>query len=265
MPAKMTALGALALLGSAAHAQLIVGYDDVSGGTTCYEVRVSDGSNVATPLFSTVQAWGLASDDANRVLYVSSGIGLHAWTGAGEPTLLGNMSYNGSPISIVGLAFANGRLYGTTNISNEGIFEINVNSLEATLVLDYDDPSYDFGGFEYANGGFYGTNDNTNPFGTGLFSIDLNGSINKITEYPVGESDIDGLAIGNGIAYMIEDEGGASIHRYDLINGNYLTPLDSPFGTSQIFSSGAYASWVPAPGALALLAAGAPAATRRRR
>ena len=264
MNRNVTALGVLALLASAANAQLIVGFDDTSGATTCYEIRVSDGSNVATPLFNSVDVWGLASDNANQMLYVSSGTQVYTWTGAGEPALLGDITLDGANLSVVGLAFFDGNLYATRNISNEGVYRIDPGTLEATLVTDYDDTLYDFGGFDYGNGGFYGTNDDSDG-PRGLFSIDLGGAIDLIAAYPTGETDIDGLAVGGGIAYMIEDEPGATIHRYDLINDTYLSALDAPWGSSEIFSAGAYATWVPAPSALALLGLGGLAATRRRR
>lgn len=257
---------ALAVAGSAASAQLIIGFDDTSGATTCYEIRVSDGSNVATPLFSSVDVWGLASDDANRVLYVSSGADLYAWTGAGEPTHIASLSFNGSSQAVVGLAFANGNLYATKNVSNEAVYEVNVATGEMTLAWDYTDADYDFGGFDYGSGSFYGTNDDSSPFGTGLFSIDIvGGSATLIAAYPGGETDIDGLAVGGGIAYLIEDEPGPTIHRYDLAANAYLTPLDSPFGSSEVFSAGAYAAWIPAPGALSLLGLAGAFAIRRRR
>jgi hypothetical protein len=263
---NVSVVAALALVGSAAQAQLIIGFDDTSGATTAYEIRVSDGSNVATPLFSSVDVWGLASDDANQILYVGSGTDLYAWTGAGEPTLVGQFNFGGAATSVVGLAFANGTLYATKNIANEAVYSVNVATGEMALAWDYTDADYDFGGFDYGNGGFYGTNDDSSPFGTGLFSIDVaGGSATQIAAYPSGETDIDGLAVGGGIAYLIEDEPGATIHRYDLANGVYLSALDSPFQSSEIFSAGAYASWIPAPGALGLLGAAGLIAGRRRR
>ncbi|HZW11156.1 MAG TPA: hypothetical protein VFF69_14740 [Phycisphaerales bacterium] len=261
-----SAVAALALAGSAAQAQLIIGFDDTSGATTAYEIRVSDGSNVATPLFSSVDVWALASDDANQVLYVGSGTSLYAWTGAGEPSLVGSFTFNGSSQSIVGLAFANGTLYATKNTSNEAVYAVDAATGAMSLAWDYTDGDYDFGGFDYGNGGFYGTNDDSSPFGTGLFSIDVaGGTATHLAAYPSGETDIDGLAVGGGIAYLIEDESGASIHRFDLTTNSYLSAINSPFQTSEVFSAGAYASWIPAPGALGLLGAAGLIAGRRRR
>jgi hypothetical protein len=262
----LLAIAALAAAGSAAHAQLIIGFDDTSGATTCYEIRVADGSNVATPLFSSVDVWGLASDDANQILYVNSGTELYAWTGAGEPSLIGSLSFGGSSQSVVGLAFANGKLYATKNIANEAVYEVNVATGEMTIAFDYTDGDFDFGGIDYGNGSFYGTNDDSSPHGTGLFAIDIvGGTTSLVAAYPGGETDIDGLAVGGGIAYLIEDEPGLTIHRYDLGANAYLSPLNSPFGSSEVFSAGAYASWIPTPGALSLLGVAGLSAMRRRR
>ena len=263
---KFALLGIVGAVASAANAQLIVGFDDTSAGViTCYEVRVSDGTNVATPLFSDIEVWALASDNVNRKLYIGSGSLLYVYDGSGSPTLVGNFNFEGTTQSIVGMAFADGNLYVTKNISNEAVYKVNPATGEMTIALDYTDADYDFGGFDYDNGSFYGANDDTTPFGSGLFSIDLGGTITKIASYPAGETDIDGLAVGGGIAYLIEDEPGLTIHRYDLGSNSYLSPITSPFGTSEIFSAGAYAPWIPAPGVASIFCVAGLGALRRRR
>lgn len=262
-----SAVVAMGLACGASQAQLIVGFDDTASGvTTAYEVRVSDGSNVATPLFGnhggTVDVWALASDDANRRLYIGSGADLFVWEGAGQPTLIGQFNFGGSNQSIVGLAFADGKLYATKNISNEAVYEVDVVTGAMSIVWDYTDSSYALDGFDYGDGAFYGASDT----GAALLRIDpFAGTATQIAAYPGGETDIDGLAVGGGIAYLIEDEPGMTIHRYDLASNAYLSSIQSPFGTSEIFSAGAYASWIPTPGALSLLGLAGLAAARRRR
>ena len=71
-----------------------------------------------------------------------------------------------------------------------------------------------------------------------------------MTPYPAGRTDIDGLAVGNGVAYLVEDEAGNTIHPYDLNAGAYLPSLLSPMQTSEIFSGAAYV--IPEPSGLAL-------------
>ena len=271
MNRRALAIAATLAAAGSCHAQLIVGFDDTaSGATTCWEIRVSDGSYAATPLFSGIDVWSLASDNVNNRLYVGSGTDLFVYDGSGAPTLLGTTNIGGSATSFVGYAFSNGRLYATRNIANEGVYEINLTTFEASLVVDYADADYDFGGFDYdeTTGAFYGSNDDTSPHGAGLFEIDLAGSITKIANYPPftgsgASPDVDGLAAGAGIAYLVPDEPG-EIGRYDIINGVALSPIPNPFGSSEIFSAGAYAPWIPAPGSLGLLGMTALVARRRR-
>jgi hypothetical protein len=247
---KIALLAAAGLAASAANAQLIVAFDDTAAGvTTAYEVRVSDGSNVATPLFSDIDVWGMASDNDNEILYISSGSELFSWDGTGAPVSIGSVTIGGSLASPVSLAYDEGTLYATRNIggdggaSPEGLYSINTVTGEATLVLDYASADYDFGGLDADNGQFYGTNDDATPNGNGLYQIELNGTITLIAPYPAGRTDIDGLAVGGGKAYLIEDEAGDTIHVYDFVEG-YEASITSPFTTSEIFSAGAYAPWL---------------------
>jgi hypothetical protein len=53
-------------------------------------------------------------------------------------------------------------------------------------------------------------------------------------------TDIDGIAVGGGIAYLVTDEAG-TIPVYDLVAGSYGTPLTSPFTTADVFSAAAIA------------------------
>ncbi len=247
---KIALLAVAGLAASAANAQLIVAFDDTAAGvTTAYEIRVSDGSNTATPLFSDIDVWGMASDNDNEILYINSGTQLYSWDGTGTPTLVADITINGGISSVVSLAFDEGTLYATRNIGGdgsptaEGVYTINTITGEATLILDYASASYDFGGFDSDGGRFWGTNDDATPFGSGLFEIELNGTITFVASYPAGRTDIDGLAIGGGRAYLVEDEPGATIHVYDFVEG-YQPSITSPFGTSEIFSAGAYAPWL---------------------
>lgn len=255
---------ALALLAgaTAANAQLLVGHDDTSGGPNAWEVDVTSG--MSTVLWSGVEVWGMAY--GNGLVYANDGSILRSGPlGSGAPTNEVTITFAGAAKSMTGLAFANGFVYGTPNIANEAVYKIDPDTGVAEIALDYEDGDFDFGGLAYnpADGLFYGTNDDTSP-GSGLYSIDVfgSGAINLITAYPAGETDIDGLAIGNGIAYLVEDEAGDTIHRYDLGAGMYLSSLTSPMTSSEVFSG---AAWVPAPGALALLGLGGLAAVRRRR
>ena len=245
---KSALLLALAGLTTAANAQLVVGVDDPT--VDVFEVRVSDNSNVATSLFNGFEAWGMAADPVNEIIYFNDGSSLYSWDGVSAPLLLGTITIDGADTSVVSLAFDEGTLYATRNIggdgspSAEGLYTIDFNTLEATLVLDYDSASYDFGGLAVLDGVIYGTNDAATTFGAGLYRIELNGTITLVTPYPAGETDIDGLAAGDGFAYLVEDEAGETIHPWNFSEGTYEATITSPFTSSEIFSGAAWAPWL---------------------
>ncbi len=257
------ALGLAATVGSA-DAQLLVGYD--ASGDNAW--NVDPGSGAASLLWSGFEVWGMAYDHTTNTVYANDGTTLGYGTlGSGAPGNTVTITDDaGNVLSMVSLAWANGALYGTRNIGEEAIYRIDPATGVATIVFDYDDDLFDFGGlaFNIDDGMFYGTNDDPDA-GRGLYSIDAfgNGTISLITPYPSGETDIDGLAIGGGVAYLVEDEAGDTIHPFDLNAGVYLADITSPMTTSAVFSGAAYV--VPAPAGLALLGLGGLAATRRRR
>jgi hypothetical protein len=122
------------------------------------------------------------------------------------------------------------------------VYSINPASLIITVVIEYVDADFDFGGLaiDLTTGEFYGTNDDTSPNGSGLFRINSNGTGTLIASYPTGQTDIDGLAISDTrVAYLVIDEPG-NIYVYDLVGGTYLAPLTAPWTTSEVFSAGAW-------------------------
>ncbi len=252
----MRKLGILLLvlvIAPCANGQLLVGNDDTAS-TNAWEVNVNDGTAVI--LWEGTEAWGMAYDGLTNTVYANDG-SLLRWgdLGSGAPANeLTVVDVTGGSLSMVGLAWANGELYASRNIANEAIYSIDLGSGLASVLLDYDDGSYDFGGLAYnpLDGLFYGTNDDTTPFGRGLYSIDAfgDGTISLIAPYPAGRTDIDGLAVGNNIAYLVEDESGDTIHPYDLVNGIYLPDLPNPMTSSEVFSGAAF---VPEPATLLLL------------
>lgn len=262
-------IGAVAAAGlsAAAHGQLLVGWDEV-GATHAWNVDVGDGSSTA--LWSNFEVWGMAYDPDTATVYANDGstLGAGPASAAFPSSTVGVTDNLGNSLSLVGLAWAQGALYASRNIANEAIYKVNTVTGVAEVAFDYTDGDYDFGGLAYntADGLFYGTNDDATP-ASGLYSIDVFGAggINLVAAYPAGRTDIDGLAIGEGIAYLVEDEAGDTIHRYDLINDVYLSPLTSPMNDSAVFSGAAYITSVPSPGALALLGLAGLGFTRRRR
>lgn len=262
--------GAAVSLAPAAAAQLVVTNDDTAAGApNAWVIDVN--TDVATPLWSGMQAWGAAADDANRTIWANSGSSLYS---VNYDTLTPSASIPlvdaaGASQAFVSLAWANGNLYGTKNIANEAVWQIDTESGVATVVYEYNDPDYDFGGLSYnpADGLFYGTSDDTSPLGSGLYSIDVfgGGGINLVAPYPAGETDIDGTAVGDNKVYFVTDQPG-DIYVYDLIAGEFVSPLTNPHTSSEIFSGGAWApGLIPTPGTLALLGLGGLTAARRRR
>jgi hypothetical protein len=74
----------------------------------------------------------------------------------------------------------------------------------------------------------------------GLVQIDPDGTVTLLAPYPEGQTDIDGLAVGDdGRAYLVTDEPG-SIYVFDFATMTYTTPIGNPWTSSEIFSAGAW-------------------------
>lgn len=264
-----SAMGALAVVASASQAQLIVA-NDQSGVGTIWHIDI--GTGIATSLYSSStsesKAWGMAYDAGSNTLYWNNGGNLYASAfslGGLAPTLVASLTYNGANTNFVGLGWRNGNLVGTRNITTEGVYTINPVTGVATLNWAYS-TSYDFGGVDVdaVDGKLYGLSDSG---GAGLYAIDDVGqTINFVAPYPGGETDIDGLAVHNGIAYYVTDgpnSSQANFYMYDIATGTQIGTLPSPFIGSGTFSAAAYV--VPAPSALGLLGLAGVAGLRRRR
>ena len=237
---------ALCLMATGAQAQLVVG-SDYSPATIFY---VDVNTTVATPLYTggtEAVAWGMAYDPFSNTLYWNNGSSLYSSPfnlGGLTPTLLGTMMFNGSTVNFVGLGFRNGKLLGTRNIATEAVYEIDPVTLQATQQYVY--PSaFDFGGLDVdaVSTFLYGLNDaGGGGSGVGLYYIDVGAQTTTFrAPYPAGETDIDGLAAYNGIAYYVIDQPGL-FYIYDIATGNQIGTLPSPFTGSAIFSAAAYIS-----------------------
>ena len=218
---------------------LFMGVDDA----TVPAYTMDPSTNISATAFSGAELWGAAYDSTNEIVYFNSGSILYEWPLGGAINLLGTIVDAGANAqAMVSLAFYDGQLYGTKNITNEAIWAIDTDTLVATVHIDYLDADLDIGGLavDPRTGDFYGTNDDATPYGASLVRIEPGGAATVIAPYPVGQTDIDGLAISDsGIAYMIVDQPG-SIYVYDLDAGVYLPPLTNPWTTSEVFAAGAY-------------------------
>lgn len=219
---------------------LFAGVDD----TTIFTYRIDPGTNTAQQQFDGFQVWGAAYDPVGDQVYFNNGSTLYVWPVGGAVATVGTIADpGGAAQSMVGLAFHNGTLYGVKNIANEAIWAIDTTTAVATVQIDYVDGDLDCGGFavDPSSGSFYCTNDDSTPYGAGLVRINPDASVTPIAAYPAGQTDIDGLAIGGGRAYLVIDEPG-SIYVWDFGTAAYVAPLTAPWTTSEVFSA---AAWIP--------------------
>jgi len=269
-------MACLAAIAVGAQAQLIVG-NDQTGSATIWHVDVNTGAATALYTGSTNEAkpWGMAYDNTSNTLYWNNGATLYSAqfnVGGITPTQVGTMQFNSATVNFVALAFRDGKLLGTRNIATEAVYEIDTTSLVASQVYVHP-TAFDYGGLEVdaANGKLYGLNDSTTaPGGRGLYEIDtVAGTDTWKAGYPAGETDIDGLAVHNGVAYYVTDGPNttqANFYVYDIATGTQTGTLASPFTAGGTFSAATFVSDpIPEPTTMAVLGLGALAALRRRR
>lgn len=237
-PLKLTAVGPIT-------APLFVGLSQPA--TPAYVIDPA--TNDAYPLFSGAEIWGAAYDEANERLYFNRGATLFVWPLNSVPTQLGviRSATSNASLAMIGLAFFDGKLFASRGLSSiadpEGIYIIEPDTQKATLAIEYavDGVEVDIGGLaaDPEDGTLYGTNDQDTL--RGLVRIGEDGSVTVIAPYPGEETDIDGLAIGNGRAYLVTDEPG-DIHVFDFATLTYTNPITNPWTTAELFAAG---TWIP--------------------
>jgi hypothetical protein len=256
---------------SIANAQLIVG-NDQTGTATIYNVNITTG--VATPIFSgtgtNAKPWGMAYDPTSDTLYWNNGSNLFSSPMGATltPTALGSITFNSAATNFVALGFRDGKLYGTRNIATEAVYEIDPVTRIATQVYVHP-AAFDFGGLDVdsTDNGLYGLTDTNTP---GLYKIDVPGqSQGFISGYPAGETDIDALAVHNGLAYYVTDGPNTTqpnFYVYNISTGQQVGTLPSPFTLGGTFAGATMAIPVPEPTSIAgALAIGAIVLRRRGR
>ena len=147
--------------GEGASNPLFAAVDNVNSNPPAALIDVIN--NTSVPAFTGFAAWGAAYDAANNKVYFNNGGILHEYfPSTGTVNVLGQMTYNGSNVNFVGLAFHNGVLYGVRNIATEGLYTINTTTRDATLLFAYA-MSFDLGGLDAdpVTGIIYATNDAT--------------------------------------------------------------------------------------------------------
>ena len=236
--------------------QLVVGTEDDNNTSISLQTPPGQGGTYA-PLFqesANALAW-----DGNQF---HGSNGLQYWTAPmnGPSTIVADFSpvVEGGDQVIAGLAYGNGTLFGSDSASTatsntpEGIYTIDAMGM-TTLVFDFtvngEDTLLDIGGlaFNSLDGLLYGTSDD--PDMRGLVAIDIAAqSVSLVAPYPNDESDIDGLTIGEGIAYLIDDDdenpngGGGLFYSYDLSQGTggSFSFFEANLEASEVFSSAAF-------------------------
>lgn len=221
---------------------LFIGVDD----TTVPAYRLTVPGGVATPVFDGLQVWGAAYDWNGDRVYFNNGTQLWQWPVGGVPVLVGTITIGGANATMVGLAFHDGTLYGVSNIGTENIYAIDTTTAVATeaIVVQTTTTDRDFGGLDIdpESGKMYATNDAAAL--RGLVEIAPDGTVTVVAPYPDSQTDIDGLAVGGGRAYLVTDEPG-NIYVYNFATKSYTSPIPNPWTTAEVFSAGAWIDPTP--------------------
>ncbi len=201
-------------------------------------------TDASASILSGVGVWGATADIANeRILFTrSSGVGFgdelfEVPYAGGAPTSVGLITdVGGAPRRIDGLAISGGVLYGcVADAASNGIYSIDLGTLVATLSGAFAD-SISGCDADPDTGIIYGVDDTAGQ----LVTVGTDGTVTNVAAYPAGLTDIDGLAVGGGFAYLVTDES-QPISVYDLAAGTYGPDLTSPFANADVFSGGAIA------------------------
>ncbi len=267
-------LGALALMSATcqANAQLVVGNDNANGQLWVIDIVNSGTATRQLVSGTTAQVRGIAADNTNNILYWLDGSSIPqslyratmTTSGTLSPVLVGILRIGVTNVAPQSLAYDTvaGKLYAYHNsnvVATEGFYEVNV--IDATMTVAYL-PGVTAGeatGFDYDSGtdAFYYTNDLTtvstfSPNGRGLYRLSkpLTAPIvTFVTAYTNADTDIDGLAMGNGRAYFVNDNGPHYV--YNLTTNVYETNIPQTFTSTGAESGGAWA-----PGLVPAAAAG---------
>ncbi len=202
-----------------------------------------------------VQAWGAAADPVNRrILFsvASNSIGsqggdeLFALSyDGGTPESLGViLDPLGEPLRMDGLAMIEGELFAALDGAAgggdpDGLYRVNLDEKNSELVISFTG----IGGLDSdpVSGRLFGTNDDTGM----LVEIDITaGTVTDLVAYPQDFVDIDAMAAGENILYLITDED-QDIQLFDLNSNSFTGSLPSPFINADVFAGAALAFELP--------------------
>lgn len=189
---------------------------------------------------------GLASDNGDQVFYYTDQTRLYSVPyNGGVSTSIGQ--FTGDTTTIFGLAFhePSNTLYGC---HNTGIYEIDFQNAQTTLIFNPPGTNLLSGiDVDKWTSQMYVTDDNGSGLdGPGVYELNL-GNLNYfsvIAPYPSQLSDVDGVAVNNGLIYLVEDGdlAGDRIHEVDLSSGFVIRTFNTPFSEGSFNSAGAFAT-----------------------
>lgn len=261
----------LVFAASPASAQLIIG--GAPGGPLWNVNPANPAAATQIPGSAGASAWGMSYDPGtNTLFWITSGSASYVVHSAVfNPAGLAPTAMGGGILpeggSFLGLAFdsANNRLYSALWAGQHtSIYEINRNTGASTLTAVLPDGLH-FSGFDYDALGdrFIATTGFTATGAAGIYQLNFRSGTPSYTQvglYPASEFEIEGLAMNNGRAYLVNSDG--PIFVANLTTGLYEPWFNSPLAGSNFGLAGA--AWVPAP-ATALVLLAAPLIGRRRR
>jgi len=236
---------------STAEFRLFVGTGGFNGQVANPAHMVDVLSDNAVSVFSDFPVWGATADHSNQRVLLTSGTAspgdvdgsiLYEWSpGVTGPSSLGTITVSGSALRIDGLAMVGEDLYGIHQYSDTagsaGLYHIDLPTLEASFEVGTTHAA--IGGIDAdpATGTIYGSSNSL----TQIVEIDLVTGEIPVADYPTGETDVDGLAVGGGKIYLIPDDSSPlEIYVYDLASGSYEPSLTTPWSASDAVSGGAY-------------------------
>lgn len=242
-----------ALLTPTATAQVVygaAGFPSISTPERIWYHELASGDRIE---LLSAEAWAMAYDSTNGVLYFAGdGPQIFRWSpGAPTPTLVCTArTAAGSPVQPAALAYLGGKLYASVTSPLVRISEVNLTSgvlspTSAPLAMSSENLAAD------ASAGKLYTYLRTPLSGTspGLYELD---PANFASPQLVGAAaplgfDIDGLAVGGGRAYLIEDSS-FPFSIFDFAQGAYLgAQLASPWPRDMFRAAGEFAPGLAAP------------------
>jgi hypothetical protein len=220
--ARFWAAAAAVVVGSTlAFAQILAGPISNQPDKGLWYVDVTTGDRVRV---CNQGSTAVAVDDAGGRVFIAQGSFLFQWnygSAVNGATLLGTMARpNGGTLECVGLAYGGGRLFATAYAAS-WLYEVALPSLVATPVPTTTSLATVEGlSFDASSGLFYAAQEVFSPAGgiaADLYSLDLlgSGAQSFIARIP---GDGDSVCVGNGVAYLMSEEGGR-ITSFDLATG----------------------------------------------